>query len=231
MKSHQQKQRDVIASIEKQLHANTANFSMVEPVQDYENDARICLTSAHLPSNRLIKKIQEEVITPLKRIDPTQYFYADDSLHMTIKNIRVISDPPNFDTTVVEKAEKVFSKVIPSHKQFQVSFYRLFLFPNNLALFGTTDPELDDLILDLDKNLKKEGIPDDKQYINSRYFFSNITLARFTHPPTQEFIEKVRELSQHILFSPYIVDSVTLLTSNGSLRNRHIIKTWRLQEK
>ena len=148
---------------------------------------------------------------------------------MTIKSIRVINDPPHFNEEDVQKAEKIFDETIPQHKKFNVYFYRLLLFPNNLALIGTTDEELDNIILDLDKKLTAEGIPDDKVYTNSQYFFSNMTLTRFSTPPSDIFKQKVTELSDSLEFEPYQVDSVTLLTCNAVLRNKQIRGTWELK--
>jgi 2'-5' RNA ligase len=148
---------------------------------------------------------------------------------MTIKNIRVIDEPPRFSDADVKKAEQVFESVIPRHKKFEVYFYRLLLFPNNLALIGTTDLELDSIILDLDKELNRAGVPDDKKYLNSQYFFSNVTLARFYGTPSEELVKKVEELSQSISFEPYTVDSVTLLTGNAVFVKKNVIHTWNLK--
>src|SRR3990170_196015 len=97
MTTHQQKQIEVINQIEEQVKKNTLNFSTVPPIEDYDNDTRICLTSVHLPSQILITKINETIIRPLKEVEPKYYYYFNDSLHMTIKNIRVINDPPHFN--------------------------------------------------------------------------------------------------------------------------------------
>ncbi len=226
---HQKKQVEVINQIEQQIKDNSLAFSTVSPVLDYENDSRICLTSVHLPNKDLVRKIQKSIIKPLYDLSPDHYYYPDDSLHLTIKNIRVISDPPTFNDEDIEKVKKVFSEIIPNHKKFKVYFYRLLTFPNNLALLGTTDPELDDIIFSLDKKLKEAGVPDNKQYTNSRYFFSNITLARFTHSLTQTYKDKIAELSDSISFNPYTVDSVRLLSCNAVLKKRRIIGTWNLK--
>lgn len=148
---------------------------------------------------------------------------------MTIKNVRVINDSPHFDEEDVQKAEKVFTETIPQHKKFNVYFSKLLLFPNNLALIGTTDEELDRIILDLDNKLTKAGIPDDKVYTNSQYFCSNMTLARFGTSPSEAFQQKVVELSESLKFKPYQVDSVTLLTCNAVLKNKQIRGTWELK--
>lgn len=149
---------------------------------------------------------------------------------MTIKNIRVINDPPHFTKEDIGMAEQAFESVVPHHKQFNVYFYRLLLFPNNLALIGTTGPELDSIVLDLDKELNEADVPDDKKYMNSQYFFSNMTLARFNNAPSEEFLHKVEELSQSLSFEPYTVDSVTLITCTAVFTKKNIIKTWKLRK-
>lgn len=229
MTTHQQKQIEVIDQIEGQIQKNSLNFSTVSPVEDFENDPRICLTSIHLPSKSLLTKIEAQIIKPLKQISPEHYYYPTSSLHMTIKNIRVINFPINFSSKDIQKAKQVFDQVIPNHKKFKVYFYRLLLFPNNLALIGTTDEQLDKIILDLDQRLKETGIPDDKQYINSKYFFSNMTLARFSKPLTKEFTKKVQQISEEINFAPYTVNSVSLITTNAVLKNLQTVKTWILK--
>lgn len=231
MKNHQLQQQKVINKIEKQVKGGLLNFSTVSPTEDYENDPRICLTSVHLPNEELKLQIKKLLTDPLRKIAPDFYYYTIDSLHMTIKNIRVINYPPRFTEEDVKKARKVFSQIIPKHKQFNVYFYRLLLFPNNVALIGTTDSELDNIVLNLDKELNKAQVSDDKVYSNSKYFFSNITLARFNTPPSEEFKQKIQELSNSIEFKHYIIDSVTLLSCNAVIKNRKLIETWYLKER
>lgn len=228
LSAHQQNQIEVINKIEEQIKNNALNFSTVSPVSDFENDSRICLTSVHIPAEELKQKIQTKIIDPLKEISPNHYYYSIDSIHMTIKNIRIINDPPNFNKEDVGKIKEVFDSVIPKHKKFNVYFYRLFFFPMNLALFGTTDSELDNIVLDLDKNLKEVGVPDDKIYVNNKYFFSNITLARFTNSISEEFTRKIDELSKSFSFEPYTVDSIALLSCNAAFKKRTIFETWNL---
>lgn len=226
MTDHQQKQIEVIDKIERQVNENALNFTTVAPVEDYENDPRICLTSVHFPNKKLIKNV-EEIISELSKIESSFFYYPSDSLHMTIKNIRVINDPLHFTNYDIEKADKVFSRIIQLHKKFKVYFYRLLLFPNNLALIGTTDPELDEIALDLDQELNKWGVPDDKQYANSKYFFSNMTLARFDNT-SEKFRQKVKEQSYNLEFEPYTVDSISLVTCNAVFKKLKIINSWKL---
>ena len=173
--------------------------------------------------------IIESIIKPLKEISPEHFYYSDKSFHITIKNIGVIHDPPNFTPKNIKNVQKIFSETIPHHKKFKVFFYRLLLFSNNLALMGTTEPELDNIILDLDERLTENKVPDDKKYINSRYFFCNITLARFNSDVSQRFVKTIQELSKNVTIDPYIVDSVNLITANAVLSKLRIIETWKLR--
>ncbi|HCR81415.1 MAG: hypothetical protein UY13_C0002G0427 [Candidatus Pacebacteria bacterium GW2011_GWB1_47_8] len=227
--NHQLEQQKVINQIAQQISNNSLNFSTVSIVEDYAKDSRICLTSVHFPHRYLVDQVQRELIKPLRKIEPGFYYYPSDSLHMTVKNIRVVNDPPHFNEEDIGTAVKIFSEVIPQHKKFKAYFYRLLLFPNNLTLIGTTDEELDRIIFDLDQKLKAKSIPDDKIYANSRYFFSNITLARFNNAPSEEFMRKVEELSTSLRFKPYEVSSVTLLTCNAVFQNKRIRGTWQLK--
>lgn len=230
MTNHQLRQQQIINKIEKEVKDGFLNFSTVSPGKDYENDSRICLTSVHLPNEKLKLQVQQLLIAPLRRIEADFYYYTSSSLHVTIKNIRIINNPPHFTDEDIENAKKIFSKIIPRHRQFNLYFYRLLLFPNNLALIGTTDPELDNIIFDLNNELNKAGLPDDKIYANSKYFFSNMTLARFNTPPSEEFKQKVLKLSNTIKFDPYVVDSVILLSCNAVFKHRQRIGIWALKE-
>lgn len=228
MNPHQLLQQKVIHKLEKDINNNSLTISTVSPVDDYENDPRLCLTSVHLPHTDL-SIIEDQVIKPLKELAPNGYFYSPDSLHMTIKSVRVVADPPNFTSEDIEKARKVFSEVIPNHKKFTVNFYRLLLFPRNLSLVATTDPELDTIIFDLDHKLRAAGIPDDKVYSNDQYYFSNMTVARFSNPLSEAFKQRVYDLSSTITLPPYEIDSVSLLTCNAVFKKRTLIDSWNLQ--
>lgn len=225
---HQKKQLEVIAEIDRQAQDNNLQSSFVAPVEDFDNDTRICLTSVHFLKPEFINIIRQQIINPLKTIVPEHYYYEDDSLHVTVKNVRTISDSPHFSEQEKQMIKDVFEEIIPLHHAFKIYYYRLLLFPHNLALMGTTDPEQDAIILDLDTKLKEKGIEDDKRYINPRYFFANTTLARFNSAISNSFKEKVKEVSDSLHIPAYTVDSITLVTGNAAMKKRREIKTWML---
>jgi len=225
--TYQQNQKKVIDQIESQVAQQSLSFTTVTPPSvSFQDDPRVSITSVHLPASSLINPILDQLIKPLEKEFPEHYYYDQESLHLTIKNVRVIHDPPLFDQQDIEVAQQVFAQVIPQHFAFNVYYYRLLLFPYNLALIGTTDPELDNIVLDLDQKLKEANVADDKKYINDRFFFSNVTLARFSRPVTSAFIGQVEKLSANLKFTPYCVDSVTLLTCNAVLKKRQEIETF-----
>jgi len=229
--NHQIKQKQVISEIEAQILQARLQFSTIRPVSDFDEDPRMCLTSVHFPKASLLHVIQQEIIAPLKVMNSKMYAYSDDSLHMTIKNIKTAADPQTFSNQDMVTAQEVFSKTMPKHGAFTVNFYKLLLFPASIALIGTTAPELDSIILDLDTQLAAAQIPDDKTYVNNRYFFSNMTLARFQEVLSNDFVQEVARISEKIpliITTPYMVDSVTLLKANAVMKKRQIIQTFRL---
>lgn len=229
MTDHQRKQIEIVNQLEEQVRSHTLNSSTISPVDDFENDSRICLTSVHFPHENLISRVRQTLIEPLRKLEPDFYYYPPDSLHMTIKNVRVIHDPPNFSGKDIEAVKHAFSRVIPTHHPCTVYFYRLLLFPNNLALIGTTDSGFDRLILALGESLTSVRLSDDKIYLNPKYFFCNMTLTRFSTPPSQAFKQKVKELSETLSFDPYTIDSVALISANAVMKKRTVYETWTLE--
>lgn len=229
MSFHQNKQKEIINQIEKQVNSDALQATAVIPVKDFAADNRICLTSVHFPMAHFTNMINATIIEPLKILFPHAYYYEPSSLHLTIKNIRVINDPPTFTSQDIETAKQVFNRVIPKHVAFNIYPYRLLLFKNNLALMSTSDEELDRIIFNLNTELDMAGIPDDKKYINNEYYFSNMTLARFGSISPTAFKNKVMELSSHLKLPSYCVDSVSLITGNAVMKKLTVYKTVNLK--
>lgn len=225
---HQKKQLEVIEDIERQVSSNAVFFSTVTPVADYESDQRMCLTTVHFPSDTFKSFIYKSIIIPLQSQYPDLYYYPDDAIHVTIRNVRVIHDPPLFSDSDIDKVKRTMETTVGKHKKFRVFYFRLLVFPHNLALIGTTDPELDELSLDLAEGFQKAGIPDDKIYSNSRHFFSNVTIARFGETIPDGFHTTISKLSESLVYPNYTVDSVSLVSSNAVMKYKTVYGTWKL---
>src|ERR1035437_4165981 len=122
MTPYQLKQKEVIDKVEEKLKNNVVDFSTVSPVENWETDNRICLTSVHILDGFIRNQIAEKLTKPLWEIAPEHHYYPIEALHTTIKNIRVINDPPRFTSEDVNNAREVFSRVVPQHKTFQAFF-------------------------------------------------------------------------------------------------------------
>ena len=227
---YQKNQIKTINSLEDNLKSNKVDFSIVSAVDDYKNDPRMCLTCAHFPSNSFIESVDKQIIKPLKQTQSSHFYYKSSSFHITITGIQKVSDPKTYSKQDIEKTELLFDKIIPQHKAFNVFFYKLVLLPTNLSLFGTSDQERDNIFLDLNKGLKRIGLPNNNKYLNSKYFFCNMTICRFNEKPSKKFVEKVKERNEILAFDPYKIDSASLIEANASLGMRKNIKKWELKK-
>lgn len=214
MPSYKEEQHKIFEKLEEEFRKGKKIASLVEFRNDYINDNQICLTSVvFLPSN-LQEIITEKVINPLRGIGDSQYYYVPNSFHVTIKNIKTISDPPLFNEDDIKKARSVFSKVISQHKSFQFDLRGILETPTGLSVRAYSDSVLRDLVMNLDNEMKKIGLFDDKKYISDSIFFGNVTFCRYTKKPNKDFINKVKELKK-VEIGTFSIKTVSLITTNS----------------
>lgn len=226
---YQKNQISIISKIANQSQSGKVSFSTVSAVSDYKDDKRICLTTIHFIKKDFKEIITEKIINPFKKLFPNNFYYLPDSLHITIKNIRVVADPPNFSDLEINKVTKILEQVSLTHKRYRAYFFRFIIFSNNLSLIGTTDEESDKLVLDFDKKLNENGVADDKNYFYNKFFFVNISLLRFYEKPSALFKQKIVKLSEEIIFPPYLIDSLSLVKGNAVMSKKEILGHWRLR--
>lgn len=214
MDNYQIKQLKLISKIERGFKKGESLSTVVEPVSDYINDNRICLTSVVFIPQNLVERIIEDVINPLRKINPIQYFYIPGSFHITIANIRTIDNPPLFNNKDIEKVREVFKRVIPKHRSFVFEIKRLFELPTSLAISAFSDETLGELALELREEFKKVGVPDNKTYANENIVIGSATISRFTNTPSPDFREKVKELKE-INIGSFEVRKISLITTNA----------------
>ncbi len=229
MDSYHQKQQEVISQIENEYKIGRSPSSIVKPVKDYINDNRICFTSVIFLPIRLEQKIIDKIIIPLSKADRHQYFYSPSSFHLTIQNIRIISEPPQFNKEDIEKAKKVFAKVIPKYKRFTFKLKGLFELPSSLAVCGFSGKIFTSLSSELDKELTKQGVPDNKKYFTKEIMFGNVTFCRYTQKPNTQFMKIVYEL-KNVEIGNFEVKTISLITTNAACipNKTHIIQSYAL---
>lgn len=214
MDNYKTKQLKLTKKIEEGFKKGQSLSTVVEPVSDYINDNRICLTSIAFVPQNLEKRIIENVINPLRKINPIQYFYIPGSFHITISNIRTIENPPLFNHKDIDKVREVFERVIPKYRPFILEIKRLFELPTSLAISAFSDETLGNLTLKLREELKKAGVPDNKTYANANIVIGSTTISRFTNSPNPDFKKKVKELKE-IDIGSFEVRKISLITTNA----------------
>ena len=115
MTNYQQQQKLLIQQIKGDLEhkQNKATAVAMRKTKDeYDNPEEATLTSVVFIPSILGQQIAEKIIKPLKQIEPEHFYYPLESMHLTIKNIRTVSQPPLFSATDAQKTDKVFKEVV-----------------------------------------------------------------------------------------------------------------------
>jgi hypothetical protein len=214
MITYQQRQVELIEQMQEQFRQGQSPSTLVDPVQDYEHDQRICLTSVVLLPEDISQEIRTKLIEPLQVLDPRQFFYPE--FHLTIQNIRTISQPPLFTQEDIAKVIEVFQAITPKYHRFTFELKNLLILPNNVGMCGYCDETLRDLCLDLRQNLIDVGVPDDKSYASPDILFGVSNFCRYTTPPNVEFLAKLEELKQ-VSLPDLEVQTISLVTGNAVL--------------
>ncbi|MFA7245287.1 MAG: hypothetical protein WC070_03875 [Candidatus Magasanikbacteria bacterium] len=227
---YKSQQKKMVKKLE-ETFANVSNGpSFVEMQQDYENDDKICLTSIVFTPDEISKEIISKVINRLKPFAPEDYFYNENTLHLTIKNIKTISKPPLFTAEDVLKVDELFKRVISNFDSFEFELEDLLLFPTSVCIMAYSNDTLQKLVFSLDKGLKEIGIPDNKKYLSDSIFWGNITICRFTKQPSKEFIEEIKKF-RNIKIGKLKVKEINLVTCNAACypNSIEIINSYKLK--
>ena len=180
---------------------------------DYRTDSAICLTSVAFVPDDIAQDIQQTIIGPLKEMEPDHYYYSPDSMHITIKNVRAVHDPPLFTKADIGKVNRLFGELIPQHRSFFFSLEDVAAFTGSVSLIGYCDDRLRYLVLALDAGLNKIEVPDNKRYVSDTVFFGNVTLCRYVHQPSKRFFEAVEQMA-HVYKGELHVKVIHLITCN-----------------
>ena len=206
--------------------------SIIPIRSDHKNDRARCLTSVIIPPDGIAQSIYQTIIEPLKAIEPEHYYYSPESLHLTIKNIKVVSDPPRFTEADMQKVDQLFAELIPRHQAFSYALDEVVAFKTSVSLIGYCDERLRELVQALDAGLHAIGLPDDKQLISHSVFFGNMTLSRYVHHPSEHFLAGVRRLSNACHWE-LKASLIHLIICNAVCApdSRTIVNSYELQER
>jgi 2'-5' RNA ligase len=151
-------------------------------------------------------------------------------MHITIKSIRTIHNPPLFTGADVGKVDRLFAELIPQHAPISFRLEEVVSFQTSVVLIAYPNLGLRDLVRALDAGLNEIGIPDNKQYVSDDACFGNVTLCRYTHPPSREFCDALEDMA-HAYEKTLTVDEIHLITCNAVCDpgSRKVFQTYKLK--
>lgn len=215
MHQYSEEQKKYVGEMERMIAENSLKSTVVEMQTNY-NVNQVTLTSVTFLPRQITEKITKKIIEPLRAIESEHYFYPPESMHLTIKNIRTVNDPPLFTPADAEKVNELFSQTVPQFPAFEFAVEDVIAFPTSISVMGYSDETLQKLVLALDKGLKRIGVPDNKKYISYSAFWGNITFCRFTRKPGEKFMAAVKKM-RNLKIGKFAVKKVSLVTGNAVL--------------
>jgi len=219
-----QKQLAAMAELERMANSDRSLKSVVEMRNDYVQDMRLCLTMVAFIPEAIASRIEAELIEPLRDLDSTQYFYPPRSLHLTIQNVRTISDPPTFNERDIYKIINTVSDVFDKTTTLSFELNGLLRLRTSLAVRAFAEANLLTLCRELRRRLAQAGYPDNKDYVSEDVVFGNITICRYTHEPNPEFVRAFDHLSN---FSGELAVSEVSLISTNAICHPGSTKVWK----
>jgi 2'-5' RNA ligase len=204
--------------------------SVVPIRSDYRTDSAMCLTSVAFLPDDIAHDIHRKIVQPLEEIEPDHHYYSPDSMHITVKNIRTIHNPPRFTEADVRKVDRLFGGLIPEHPSFSFWLEEVVPFPTSVSLIAYSDLKLRDLVRALDAGLNKIGVPDNKQYVSDGVYFGNVTLCRYTRQPSRKFSDALEQMT-HVYKGVLKVEVIHLITCNSvcAPESSRILHSYRLR--
>ena len=214
MSDYRRQQEQIIDQLRLGAGQPGAKATVVPIKRDYRNDPATGLTSVIFVPEELGRAISQQIIAPLKAIEPDHYYYPLESLHLTIKNVRSVHNPPCFTSSDVGKVDWLFAQIVPQHRVFTLWLEELVPFSTSLSLIAYSGEQLHRLVHALDAGLDDIGVPDNKRYVSKEVIFGNVTLCRYVQPPSERFLSAVAERA-HVFAAELKVERVALITCNA----------------
>ena len=216
MTPFQTRQLELMRQMESALAADPKASEIVTMQSDYANDNALCLTTVSYIPEQLAKIIHEAIIKPLAGIDPDQYYFPNSSMHVTIHNIRVVRDPASFTESDIEHARNLLRSSIPTYLAPTFELVGLLSMPTSISIIALVDPDYDHMVKSIRSQFAKANLADDKKYFTNEIVFANITICRFTKPPTKLFLETI-EKNKNKKFGIFSPKETTLVTTNAGM--------------
>lgn len=209
----------VIAELESHTKDPTKLPHVAAMRSEYDSDQSRCLTTVFFLPTEIRRKVKKLIIDPLQQLEPEHYFYPEEDLHLTLKNIRTNHFPPDFTEDDVKRVDDFLKKLVVSLPPLHFTIEGLIVFPTNIWLPAYANEDLQYFIQEMDRGLNALGLNDNRKRASDTYFWANISVCRFVHPPTNNLTQKAQEL-RHLKIGEISVHHIDLVTANTAFQKR-----------
>lgn len=215
LSTFQLRQLTLMRQLETRAASGTATSAFVSMQQDYVNDPRLCLTIVSFLSPKLQESIDDNLIKPLRALEPDFYYFPRESLHITIQNIRTVADPPLYTAADIATADRLLAGFLNRHRgTFTFQLRGTIKFPTSAAIIALIEPAYDAFVKQLRTELAAAGIPDNKTYFTDEMVFANCTFCRYTHAPSEKFLKRLEGFADTNL-GEFTAEKMTLIQTNA----------------
>jgi 2'-5' RNA ligase len=189
-----------------------------------ETDSRFGITLLIRP-NEAIKTNIQLFLEELKTIDPSQYYYPDSDIHITVMSIISCYEGFSLDKIRVPDYVEIIRKSLLDLNEIKIEFRGVTASTSAIMIQGfPTDESLNTLRDKLRENFKKSNL---EQSIDSRYAIStaHLTVVRFQEKlqnPKQLIVitDKFRDFD----FGTFTVDKIELVYNDWYQRERNTLQ-------
>lgn len=196
----------------------------IDNLIDSKFDQRFGITLLIRPSNEVKYKIQK-FIDELKKVDPSQYYYPNTDIHITIMSI--ISCYKGFDMEKIDLSKyiELIKKCLPINENIKIQFKGLTASDSCIMLRGFMN---NDIINEIRDKLRVEFKNSElEQSLDKRYPIrtAHSTIVRFRKELDQKdaFLKKIDEYVDYN-FGTFEIEKIELVYNDWYQRNKLVKK-------
>ncbi|MCI6464320.1 MAG: 2'-5' RNA ligase family protein [Lactobacillus johnsonii] len=198
----------------------------VDKTIDDCSDTRMGLTLVIRPTMEIQNEI-ERVISELRRIEPSQYYYPREDFHITLFDI--ITARQGFQYTENQKMSciSLSEEILKNFHPFHIEMKGLTMSESCIMAKGFCDMEMQQIRGQLREHIAEYGLVLDERYPTKS---SHITIARFKNKlqEREKLVEKISELGQ-VRFGIMNVTNIELTCHNWFDSKKELIRTFCLK--
>ncbi|WDF67569.1 2'-5' RNA ligase family protein [Sphingobacterium oryzagri] len=195
-------------------------------------DTRFGITLVIRPDQATKDRISA-FLQALQTIEPSQYFYRQSDMHITVMSIISCYADFALDTIYLPDYQSLIEKSLARIPPFQISFRGITASPSCVLIQGFfQDDSLNDFRNNLRDNFRASGL---EHSIDQRYTIrtAHATVCRLTHPLTHKpaFLALLEKYRDHD-FGTFTVDRIELVANDWYQRHEkvHLLHTFSLPQ-